>query len=174
MGKRILTVFLALGLVLCLASCGGNKAESVPTLSAPAESAAPVGDKNFEDDLNGLCSYLEANGAIVKGENEASFTEMSYREIGAIGGVRYRFIYGGGTVQVEFYEFDLDNLDEKGEECLSSVREKGFFTVLGSEVQATLHPGGKYMMIYNATASNEEIETERNFILDCFNSFKAE
>ena len=122
--KRILVFAGAAAVALTLSACGGQMeqlTELEPVSSgidwAPAETAS------FEDDLDGLCKYMETNKA-VSGEKDY----MSYKEIGAVDGCRYRFKYDGGTVQAEFYEFDLENLDEKGKECVDSVREKGFFT----------------------------------------------
>ena len=170
MMKRGLCVILC-GLCLCgaLWGCAGPAAEALPAVT----SQVTVGDGQYADDLDGLCAFLEASGAVVRGETEAAFTEMSYKEIGAIGGYRYRFTCGGGTVQAEFYEFDLENLDAKGQECLDSVRETGRFTVLGNEVQGTLHPSGKYLMIYNDSGSGEENEAQRKWVEDRFLSFQT-
>ena len=95
---------------------------------------------------------------------------MSYKEIGAIDGCRYRFKYDGSTVQAEFYEFDLNNLDEKGKECVGSVTEKGSFTVLGNEAPAVMN--GKYMMVYTDPDSDEVNKAHSDKVLDLFNSFK--
>lgn len=173
--------YLALALVLLMAVTvfGGcmqtQNVAAVPTLELPedvAEKALPA-DTAYGDDLDGLCSYLEANGALVKGDNDAAFTEMSYKEIGAVNGYRYRFTCGGSTVQAEFYEFDLENLDEKAQACISNVREKGFFTILGNDVQAQLSSSGKYMMIYHDTGKAEVNDLERAWVEKCFSGFKA-
>lgn len=175
--KRILVLCAAaLLLVMTLSACGGTTATgSVKTVTPPEDiaTAAPGDDSPYDDDLDGLCLYLEANGAIIRGEGDAAFTEMSYKEIGAIGGYRYRFICGSSTVQAEFYEFDLENLDAKGKECIDSVREKGRFTVLEKEVAAQLHPSEKYLLIYNDTGSAEANELQRHWVETCFSQFKT-
>ena len=116
------------------------------------------------DTLEGLCEYM-AEGLAFAGDP----VEMSYKEIGAIAGVRYRFTYNGSTVQVEFYEFDPDNLDEKGKACLDSVQEKGVITVLDNEVPAVLN--GKYLMIYTDTSKKEENTAQRERVEQLFLDF---
>lgn len=155
-------------LTLSLTACGGQM-EQIPTLEVPdAESGIerePVKDTEFSDDLDGLCKYMEAN-QVIAGEKDY----MSYKEIGAKDGCRYRFKYDGSTVQAEFYEFDLDNLDEKGRECLGSVKEKGSFTVLGNEAPAVLN--GKYLMVYTDGDKDEVNAAHCAEVLVLFNGFK--
>lgn len=154
MKRRIAGLAAAGLLMLTLTACGGP-VEQLETLETPSsgieQTTASPGD--FKDNLEGLCKYMESNQAVT-GEK----VEMSYKEIGAIGGFRYRFKFSGSTVQVEFYEFDLDNLNDKAKECLDSTREKGSFPLLGNDVPAILN--GKYMMIYT-DASKEQANTEK-------------
>ena len=167
MMKRIACLAAAGLLTLALSACGvqAEQLETLETASSGLEqSAAPAGD--FEDGLEGLCKYMEANKAVV-GEK----VEMSYKEIGAVGGYRYRFKFNGSTVQAEFYEFDLDNLNDKAKECLDSTKEKGFFTLLGNDVPATL--SGKYMMIYTDTSKEQANTEKRDEAVDLFASFKS-
>jgi len=168
MAKRALALAGALILTLSLTACGGQ-VEQLSTLEVPAAESGierePVEDTEFSDDLDGLCKYMEANQAVA-GEKDY----MSYKEIGAIDGCRYRFKYDGSTVQAEFYEFDLDNLDEKGQECIGSVKEKGFFTVLGNKAPAVL--SGKYLMVYTDTDDDEANTAHQDEVLELFNSFK--
>lgn len=166
MTKKLLVLLTVLLLIFSLAGCGGQ-VEKLDTLepSSSGLESAPVADTGFDDDLDGLCQYMEQNQAVA-----GKKVEMSYREIGAVGGVRYRFKFDGGTVQTEFYEYDLDNQDEKANECLGSVQEKGSFTILGNEVPAVLN--GKYLMIYS-DADKDEINTaQRERVLKLFQDFK--
>lgn len=168
MVKKVLALAGALSLALTLTACAGQM-EQLETLEAPSSSGIelePVGDEDFTDDLDGLCKYMEANQAVA-GEKDY----MSYKEIGAIDGCRYRFKYDGSTVQAEFYEFDMDNLDEKGKECVGSVKEKGSFTVLGNEAPAVLN--GKYLMVYTDTDKDEANTAHSDEVLKLFNSFKS-
>ncbi len=152
--KKIALLAISAALALTLSACGGGQAEPLETLESPDSSGielAPVDRSQFDDNLDGLCKYMEENQAVI-GEK----VEMSYKEIGALAGWRYLFKFDGSTVQVEFYEYDLENLDEKGQDCIHSVQEKGFFTILGNDVPATL--AGKYLMIYT-DADQDEVNT---------------
>ena len=196
MKKRIIELLLAGVLLLSLTACGGGTVGRVPQLVTAEDTASGVegasrtkpDSTNYEDTLIGLCSYMEDGGAVVKDEeavsfedgrvvfhqdNITSFVEMSYKEIGAVGGYRYQFTYNGSTVQAEFYAFDLDDLDEKGQDCLSSTKEKGFFVVLGNKVPALLHPNGKYLMIYTDSKKDEKNEAQKQWAEDLFRSFQA-
>lgn len=166
--KKVLALAGAAVIALSLSACGGQMeqlAELEPVSSgidwAPTEAAS------FDDSLDGLCKYLETNKAVA-GEKDY----MSYKEIGAVEGCRYRFKFDGSTVQTEFYEFDLDNLDEKGKECVSSVKEKGSFTVLGNEAPAVLN--GKYLMVYTDGDNDEANAAHRDKVLELFNAFTPE
>ena len=175
--KRSTALALALLMtVTVLAGCMRTQtAATVPALELPENVAekTPSSDASYEDNLDGLCSYLEVNSALARGDNDAAFTEMSYKEIGAVGGYRYRFTCGSSTVQAEFYEFDLENLDEKAQTCISSVQMLGYFTILGNDVQAQLSNSGKYMMIYHDTGKAEVNSLERDWLEKCFTGFKA-
>lgn len=166
MTRKLFILLAVLLLTLSLAGCAGQveKMETLEPFSSGIE-RAPVADTGFDDNLNGLCQYMEQNQAVT-GEK----VEMSYREIGAVGGVRYRFKFDGSTVQAEFYEYDLDNQDEKAKECLGSVQEKGIFTILGNEVPAVLN--GKYLMIYTDTDKDEANTAQREQVLKLFQEFK--
>lgn len=165
MSKKILVLAGAAVIALTLSACGGQ-IEQLETLE-PVSSGidlAPAEAASFEDNLDGLCKYMETNKAVA-GEKDY----MSYKEIGAVDGCRYRFKYDGGTVQAEFYEFDLDNLDEKGVACIDSVKEKGSFTVLGNEAPAVLN--GKYLMVYTDSDNDEVNASHKDEVLKLFNGF---
>ena len=110
---------------------------------------------------------MEANYAVT-GEKE----EMSYQEIGAIGGFRYLFTYAGSSLQVEFYQFDLENLDEKAQACLDSVKAQGTFTVLDNQVPAVLSDNGRYLMIYTDAGDSEESTAQRQRVEELFRASK--
>ena len=181
MVKKLLALAAATCLALSLAACGSS-GTSLPSLTLPgSESSAvsggegseasalePVADTDFSDDLEGLCQFMEANYA-VPGEKE----ELSYQEIGAIGGFRYLFTYAGSSLQVEFYQFDLENLDEKAQACLDSVKAQGTFTVLDNQVPAVLSDNGRYLMIYTDAGDSEESTAQRQRVEEPFRGFKA-
>lgn len=185
MMKKLTAAFGALALALTLTACGGT-VEQLPTLSLETSSTAsgasetsgvesgqsqeqvPVADVGYEDTLDGLCSYLEAAKAVT-GEP----TEMAYETIGAVGGYRYRFLLGGSTVQVEVYQYDLDNLNEQGQSVLDSVRDAGSFHLLDKDVPATLSASGKYLLIYTDSSTSEANTQQRERVTQLFVNFKA-
>ncbi len=150
------------------AASGASQPEGSQPASSQAETQG-VKMEDCEDSLEGLCKYLEGNYAVA-GDKE----EMSFQEIGAKGGFRYRFTYSGRVVQVEVYEYDLQNLDEKGKEFLDSAKNAGKITVLGNEVPVTLNPNGKYMMIYTNDKPKEEHKTQQERVEKLFSGFKAD
>lgn len=184
MFKRMTALVCAGVLALTLSACGGNTVKRPPDLAVETSSAAggetetvrkaPDSSK-YEDDLTGLMTYMKDgkaialdegvtfdNGAVAAAEDVTSFTQMSFKEIGAENGYRCQFTFGGSTVQAEFYAFDPENLNEKGQACISSVREKGYFEILGNEVQAILHPSEKYLMIYTDPNAEKDGEASDN------------
>lgn len=196
MKKRITALLLAGVLALTLSACGGVTTGRIPqlvtedtasTVSGGEEKPQAKPDSSkYEDTLIGLLTYMEDGKAIARdtekvtfegdniviAENTTSFVQMSYKEIGAVNGYRYQFSYNGSTVQAEFYEFDPENLDEKGKACLDSVREKGSFEVLDNEVPAVLHPSEKYLMIYTDTKNDEKNEAQKKLAEELFLSFQ--
>ena len=58
----------------------------------------------------------------------------------------------------------------KGKECIDSVQEKGFFTILGNDVPAVLQ--GKYLMIYTDADTDEVNTAQREKVLELFQGFK--
>lgn len=163
MVKKIVWMLAGVLLLMGLSACGGV-GQSFPALELPEDGQIQMNKMGRPDTLEGLCEYL-ADGLAFAGDP----VEMSYKEIGAIAGVRYRFTYNGSTVQVELYEFDLENLDEKGKACLDSVKETGKFTVLDNEVPAVLN--GKYLMIYTDTSKKDENTAQKERVEQLFADF---
>lgn len=187
MMKKLTAALGALVLALTLTACGST-VEQLPTLSLETSSTASgvsetsgvesgsqetaepqeVADTDFEDSLTGLCDFLEANSAVT-----GDPTEMAYETIGAVGGYRYRFLLGGSTVQVEVYQYDLDNLNEQGQSVLDSVRDAGSFHLLDKDVPATLSASGKYLLIYTDSSTSEANTQQRERVTQLFVNFKA-
>ncbi len=195
MRKKIFALVGAAVLALTLTACGSQQT-SVPKLTVETDSSAVSGGEEartkpdgakYEDNLAGLLSYMQdgkaivldegvtfANGVVEIAEDVTSFTQMSYQEIGAEDGYRCQFTFNGSTVQAEFYSFDSENLGEKGNACISSVKEKGYFEILDNEVQAVLHPSEKYLMIYTDSNADKEEEnkTQKEWTQELFLSFQ--
>ncbi|MGI6255848.1 MAG: hypothetical protein ACOYJZ_09505 [Acutalibacter sp.] len=194
MMKKLLALGLSLTLVLSLGACAAT-GEQLPALvlesaSAPESSTGSgvesgaesgtesgaesqiqveeVSDKDYEDSLDGLRQYLVDSKAVA-----GDATEMAYETIGAVEGYRYRFTLERSTVQVEVYEYDLENLSDEATAVLDSVKEKGTFSMLNKEVSAVLSDSGKYMMIYT-DASKDQLNTQqKERVEELFQSFKA-
>lgn len=203
--RNILAIISAAALSVTLCACGatGTSGSKVPTLenahasvASGVESGAEVevhakpDSADYDDNLNGLWNYMKDGGAVaideenvtlqedgtlVIAEGTTSFIQMSYKEIGATAGYRCTFTYLNSTVQVELYSFEPDRLDEKGKDCLDSAKEKGFFTVLGNDVPAVVHPSEKYLMVYtdsNAEKSEDNAD-QKAWAEELFCSFKS-
>ncbi len=194
--KKILALAAAAALALSLSACGGT-AVKLPALEQEVSSTAsggaePVRKKpdssKYDDTLLGLLSYMEDggavardtervtfdNGSIVIEDGVTSFVQMSYKEIGAVNGYRYLFTFNKSTVQAEFYEFDLENLNEKAEACIANVKEKGFFEILDNEVPAVLSASGKYLMIYTDPRTDEVSAAQKEWAQELFLGFRTE
>lgn len=197
MRKKVLAILAVLTLALSLSACGGTQvklpslaAETSSTSSGDAETVHKKPDSsNYQDTLIGLLTYMEDGKAVARDteavtfeENSAvaadgttSFVQMAYQEIGAVNGYRYQFTFNKSAVQAEFYEFDPSNLNEDAQECISSVKEKGYFEFLGNDIRATLHPSGKYLMIYTDVNAekNEESKAQKEWAQELFLSFQG-
>lgn len=190
MKKKLSLLTMALVLALTLSACGGVAGPQLGTLALPTEppvsgASAAAGasqpetvvkeiyleDSKVEDTLDGLCEFLEGNYAVMGEEDQLTKEEMSYQEIGAKGGYRYKFMFGKSAVQVEVYEFDLKSLNEKATTCLNEVKEKGAFTILNKEVPAILSDNGKYMMIYSDTSTEQQNTAQKERVEKLFRAF---
>ena len=161
--KKIVALLFSLLLMTGLSACGAP-GQSLPTLELPEDGQIMMSKIGRADTLEGLCEYM-AEGLAITGDP----VDMSYDVIGAVAGVRYRFTYNGSTVQVELYEFDLDNRGETGKACLDSAGEKGSFPVLDKEVPAVLN--GKYLMVYTDASKKEENTAQRERVEQLFMDF---
>ena len=194
MRKKLLALGLSLMMVMSLGACAAT-GDPLPSLvlesaSAPESgvesgdgSENPAGetssgaetiqveevdDQDYEDSLAGLQQYLVDSKAVA-----GDATEMSYETIGAVDGYRYRFTLERSTVQVEVYEYDLENLSEEATAVLDSVKEKGTFPMLDKEVEAVLSDSGKYMMIYTDTGKNQINAQQKERVEALFKSFHS-
>lgn len=182
--KKGLLLLLSILMAVSFAGCFGQQQVANESLKLPgaitgeseasAESgAAPEEVKltqqsECDDDLAGLCKYLEGNYAVAGAKSE-----MAYEFIGAIAGYKYIFDYEGKSIQTEVYEFDLDNLDETAKEVIQNVENDGKFTVLENEVPAVMSDNGKYLMIYIDNATDEKVVAQKERVLELFKGFKA-
>lgn len=163
--KKIVAILLALCFILMFAGCGvkgwqdgGNDSSGSQTDESLVKT---VDDKDYENNLAGLAAYLKA-AEVISGDA----TTMSAEMIGAVSGEKYS--YDKNTF-VEIYEFDTENLNADAKEVLDSVKEKGYFVILGTEVNADISDNGKYIMVYTQEKADEEL---KNAAVEAFKAFK--
>lgn len=183
--KFLLTLSIAVT-VTFMSSCGGARppaAELVLPDEAPASPTASDSSeideeektayldldyKDYEDSFEGLCEYFE-DSYIVSGESIV----MSYDVIGAQNGVKYAFTYRTKPIQVELYWFDPDNISEVGETTLKSIKDNGKFTVLDSEVDASVSENSEFVMIYMDSSADQENKNQKERAEELLSSFYA-
>lgn len=178
--KKIAVIALALCMALTFTGClggGGNQGGSVAKLEIPTEKDPDgkdieiepelVSDKDFEDNIDGLSSYLEENYCIAGDK-----IEMSYDVIGADAGYKYVFTYNKKAIQVELYEYPDSNLNALAQTVMDSIKENGMFPVLDKEVKGILSDNEKYIMIYT-DADEEEVAAQKERTTELFKVFKA-
>ena len=167
--KKVLLLATAAFMAVALTACGGRA--NMAELVLPEEGTAAAGSKaedtsedykdidykEYENNLDGLCKYME-DSYIVSGEP----IEMSYDVIGAQGGVKYSFTYRSKPVQVELYSFDLDSISEKTKQNLENIKNGKPFKVLETQVTAVSSDSGEYIMIYSDNSTDDENEQQKN------------
>lgn len=166
--KKILPIILCAAIVFSVSGCmgGGNKLEALSNENVPKADSVKTDD--YKDNLDGLEKYLKKRAFLPDSEP----TEMTYSLIGAIGGHRYMFSFNNSSVTAEFYEFDLNNLNDDAKRTIKSVKEKGEFELLDISTKATLSDNGKYLMIYTDNSGDETNTTRTKDVLDAFKAFK--
>lgn len=182
MMKKILLTVMCLVLALSLAGCVGasSTAVSATDLVLPTEAEVSEGEEQpteleeidadeYEDNLEGLEEYLKAC-YVIAGEPKI----MSHEAIGAVAGHKFTVNYQKNRLEVELYEFDLDNLNAAAKECLRSVEEDGYFMMLDQKVEAYINGSGKYIMIYSGNDNAEPLKLQKARAMAVFAVFHAE
>lgn len=174
--KKIIAVIAAIMMFASVAAACGvsdplNTTEA-PSTEATEEVTEPQIDKdNYEDTFEDLCRYM-TDMTYISGDP----TDMSAELIGAEEGKKYAFNYGGGTVTVELYWFDTENLSDTAQNTIDSVTETGKFKIGNlPETEAILSDSGKYLMIYRDTAYDAANPENQNTIRqeDVIREFKS-
>ncbi|WP_099205118.1 hypothetical protein [Scatolibacter rhodanostii] len=179
--KKIAVLITSLILVFTLTGCmptnrnSANATASVdlvlPTKAGEASGQEEIdlpkiSDTDFKDDMAGLCEYLEKTYSVADEK-----AQMSYDVIEAKDGYRYLFRYNKSTVQIEVYEFDLENLTEEAKTNLENVKANGKLKVIEKEVDAVLSNSGKYVMIYQDQSKEEANAVQKERVIDLFKTF---
>ena len=166
MKKKIILGAIAAAMVtaVALTGCGG----SGETAEAPSAVAGTMAiDELDAKGMEGLCDYLEGNGIIA-----GNYVDMKADVIGAKAGRKYQFKFGDTTIITEFYEFDLNNLNDTAKATIDSVKENGTFSVLGTEVKALATESGKYVYIYGDTKTDEANVAQMQKAIDLIQEFE--
>lgn len=189
--KKFLTAILCAGLIaLTTAGCGYTDALAENSTTVQESTAATadetkveVKSDSYDDNLNGICEYFGAKEYISTKDgkiDESAMTQMDASLIGAKEGKKFATTYNRNSITIELYEYDINNLNDKAKEIISSVEKDGAFTILElPEVKAYMSDSGKYLMIYtdasidktnpDTTADNY---THREEVINDFKSFK--
>ena len=150
--KRIIAVLLSVLLLVSLAACtmgtDGTTLNQDP--SAVEETKAPKVDiTKYKKDFDGMLQYLE-DMELLSDKKDAK-TEMLAEIIGAKQGVRYKI---DSTNFVEFYEFDIDNLNDDAKALLNGIADGGTYKVLSLEdMKGDVSDSEKFVMLYPATST---------------------
>ena len=175
--KRLFAIVLVLALCVSMTGCMAPKKAAVPSLetsAAPAEGEETAEVKDpavYDDDIQGLCRFME-DCKVTAGER----VQMSYDVIGAANGYKYSYTYNNSNVQLEVYEFAVEELSETAQEIQKSVKETGSFQILDNTVPAQLSADGRFMLIFTDTKAEKEEanKAHREHVVQCFEAFTAE
>ena len=175
--KKMLLAACSIVLVLTMSACAAAGGAPLSELVRPGEEAAgseteqvkPVPQAECDDNLDGMSKYFLSN-SVIKGDKIV----MSFDVIGAKNGYKYNFKYNSSTVQIELYEYDLENLNEAAKTALDSAKSKGKIKVLEKEIDVIISDSGKYLMVYSDKSKEEKNKTLRENTETLFKGFKAE
>ena len=188
--KRFIAAILCVGLsAAVLAGCGykdalskENKTTQATEATGSAATVDEVDAKNFSDDLEGLSNYFAKKGYITEKDgkiDESTVTVMDASLIGAKEGKKFSTAYGGKSITIELYEYDVKNLNDTAKTVVESVKNSGEFTILDlPSVKAYLSDDEKYLLIYTDSSIDDEKPDEnsdnykhREEVIENFKSF---
>ena len=170
MKKKWLAAAAAVLCAATMASCGQGVVDLTSSGQGSASSApvsSALSEEEVEDTLEGLEQYMASLGYI-------SGTPSTMRG-DMIGAKEEGHRYATAAATVEFYEYDLSNLNDTAKAVRESVEADGTFDMIGQTVQgAVLSDSGKYLMIYSANGTGEEATATKEAAIAAFRAFKAE
>ena len=171
MKKRwIAAAAAALVCVSSLCGCGEGVVDLTGSSSQSAVSEEPssaVPETDVQDSLLGLEEFMIAQGYVSGTPSEMNGALIGANELG------HRYV--SGTITAEFYEYDLENLNETAETVRASVEANGTFEIVGQTVSNVyLSDSGKYLMIYTNANTDETNTALTQAAIAAFKSFKAE
>lgn len=185
MKKFIAAICACLILASAFAGCSdplakSNTSETKASSSSAEKAKKTIKAENYEDNFNGLESYMKDYGYltkdIIKNANDTKLPKIKgvnykygYEYIGAKKGKKYT----NNKIVIELYEFE----EGKKNEFVDSVKEKGTFTLFDEEVTAYITDNGKYMMVYTDNDIKDDDKTSdayktRQGAIKAFEAFK--
>lgn len=178
MKRRIVSmkksVLISAAVIMCLifTSCGAGNVGVSSSASKKTTSAvsSEVSDKSADDTLGGLQTYMKKAAGL-----SGDATNMRADIIGAKSGVKYVYGHNGkNNVTVEFYSFDLSNLNDSAKKNIASVKKNGYFTIMDKNINAVMSDSGKYLMIYTNSSNDSENKAYDKKVLKLFKAFKSQ
>ena len=168
--KKILALLLCFVLVLSLTACGTGTVSTVSSTGTLVVTDGKVDPSaaDYANDIDGLVSYMK-DCEVIAGEA----SDMSADFIGAVKGKQFCFTYGDATITVEFYEYDLDNMNDKATNYLESVKTAGKLDILGKTIEAKANAAGKFVMIYTCTAEGDVYTAFTERVNQLFTAFEG-
>ena len=85
-------------------------------------------------------------------DQQAKKEKLDPKPLGAKKGFRFT----KGTVVVEIYEFDLDNMSNMAKSVTESARYNGFYVLNERKIGAKMSASGKFMMSYTDSSITDE------------------
>ena len=188
--KRFIAAILCVGLIAAvLAGCGYKDAlskENTATQATEAANSVATKDEpkaaDFKKNLEGLTDYFTELGYFNMKDgklDESTVTVMDASLIGAKEGKKFSTAYGGKSITIELYEYDVKNLNDTAKTVVESVKNSGEFTILDlPSVKAYLSDDEKYLLIYTDSSIDDEKPDEnsdnykhREEVIENFKSF---
>lgn len=168
--KKILALLLCFVLVLSLTACGTGTVSTVSSTGTLVVTDGKVDPSaaDYANDIDGLVSYMK-DCEVIAGEA----SDMSADFIGAVKGKQFCFTYGDATITVEFYEYDLDNMNDKATSYLESVKTAGKLDILGKTIEAKANAAGKFVMIYTCSAEGDVYTAFTERVNQLFTAFEG-
>lgn len=164
--KKLLIVMVAVLLAATFTGCVAPT-QPVTELSTSSEAKNPP-MSGYSNDFEGLVGYMR-DSELISGDG----LDMSADFIGAMQGQKFGYSYKGAHMTCELYEFDIDNLGDKGKEVLDSIKATGTFKSLDNDVEASISDNGRFVMIFVSSAKDENVLPFIDRINEKFKTFNG-
>lgn len=153
--KKVLALALSLLGILSLASCGAGDVgrEGYVSSEQASQSSEPVNYKpasEYRQDFDGMLECMNDRGYI-----QGSPTLMAADIIGAKRGYRYKYTFEKSDINIEFYEYDTANLNDKAKSIIDQISIDKHFNIQDNTIDAVLSNNHTCLMIYNYSKDDE-------------------